>query len=62
MKNRLSFCYKLLRPLVILLLTFLPDLLNAVDDEPKKNAPKKKGKRGRHEAADETEGDAPDNN
>ena len=47
--------------LVVLILTFLPDLLNAVDDEPKKDAPKKKGKRGKHEAADETEGEAPEN-
>lgn len=36
--------------LVILILTFLPDLLNAVDDDPKKKKPRKKGK---HEAADE---------
>jgi len=35
--------------LVILILTFLPDLLNAVDDDPKKK-PRKKGK---HEAEDE---------
>jgi len=47
--------------LVVLILTFLPDLLNAVDDEPKKDAPKKKGKRGKHEAAEETEGEAPEN-
>ena len=47
--------------LVVLILTFLPDLLNAVDDEPKKDAPRKKGKRGKHEAADETEGEAPEN-
>ena len=43
--------------LVVLLLTFLPDILNAVDDESKKDAPKK-GKRGKHEtAADETPGE-----
>lgn len=36
--------------LVILILTFLPDLLNAVDDDPKKKKPRKKGN---HEAADE---------
>ena len=41
--------------LVVLLLTFLPDLLNAVDDEPKKDKPPKKGKRGKHEAADDTD-------
>ena len=40
--------------LVVLILTFLPDLLSAVDDEPK-DQPKKKGKRGKHEAADDTD-------
>ena len=40
--------------LVVLILTFLPDLLSAVDDEPK-GKPKKKGKRGKHEAADDTD-------
>ena len=42
--------------LVVLILTFLPDLLSAVDDEPK-DKPKKKGKRGKHEAADDNVGE-----
>lgn len=39
--------------LVILILTFLPDLLNAVDDEPKKDSPKKAKKRGKNDPAPE---------
>jgi len=37
--------------LVVVLLTFLPDILNAVDDDPKKNAAKK-GKSGKDENAE----------
>ena len=42
--------------LVIIILTFLPDLLNAVDDDPRKGKKDKKAaKRGKHEEKEETE-------